>query len=468
MEDMTSIAVVVLDTLRKDAFEEFFEWLPGTRFENAWSTGSRTVPAHASLFTGQYPSEAGVHARSETLDCAEPTVAEQLRDAGYATSAFTCNPYISATFGFDRGFERVGESWRVRNRDPDLFDWTPFVSETRGTGPGRYLRAIVRCLRADVDTLASVRHGGVLKLRDMGRGDLVGSDDEGGKHALRWLRDRSFDDREFLFVNLMEAHAPYNPPEAYRTIQLEGSPGLTEMLAETPPDVDPERVRQAYEDSVRYLADVYREMFAELRSAFEYVITLGDHGECFGEGGVWRHEHGLVPELTHVPLCISDGRSETRTDDRCVSLLDVHRTILSLAGVEDNGDSRGRSLNGPSLDDPDLGDADEGNDPSDGGRYLTELHGLGSRKRETLRLEGVSEELIEAYDVVLCGIALENGYYGYETIDEFQSIGTPPSGADPASVMDDLIADLTPREVGDADDDLPEEVIEQLRDLGYA
>lgn len=449
---MTSIAVVVLDTLRKDAFDEYFEWLPGTRFENTWSTGSWTVPAHASLFTGQYPSEAGVHARSETLDCPEPTVAEQLREAGYTTSAFTCNPYISATFGFDRGFEHMEGSWRVRNRDPDLFDWTPFVSETRGTGPGRYLRALVRCLRADVDTAASVKHGLTLKLRDMGRGDLVGSDDEGGKRALEWIRNRSWNGRQFLFVNLMEAHAPYNPPEAYRTVELDGSPGLREMLAETPPAIDPEIVRQAYDDSVRYLSDLYREMFAELRSSFEYVITLGDHGECFGEHGVWRHEHGLVPELTHVPLCVSSGREGIVTDDRCVSLLDVHRTICSLAGVEPDGSARGRNLE----------------DPIESGRFLTEFHGLGPRKREMLRLEGVSEERIEPYDRTLRGVVLESKYYGHETIEGVAEHGSPPVGVDPTAVMDDLVADLDVRAVGGSGDDVPEEVVEHLRDLGYA
>lgn len=55
-----NIALIVLDTLRKDSFDEHFDWLPGRRFENAWAPSHWTVPVHASLFTGHYPSEVGV------------------------------------------------------------------------------------------------------------------------------------------------------------------------------------------------------------------------------------------------------------------------------------------------------------------------------------------------------------------------------------------------------------------------
>jgi hypothetical protein len=59
---VTRIALIVLDTLRKDAFDRHFDWLPGRRFEHAFSTANWTTPAHASLFTGWYASEVGVHA----------------------------------------------------------------------------------------------------------------------------------------------------------------------------------------------------------------------------------------------------------------------------------------------------------------------------------------------------------------------------------------------------------------------
>jgi arylsulfatase A-like enzyme len=92
---MTRVALIVLDTLRKDAFDQYLSWLPGRRFEQAWSTAKWTMPAHASLFTGKYPSEVGVNAKSEGLDCSEPVLAEVLSDVGYTTHAFSANLMVS-------------------------------------------------------------------------------------------------------------------------------------------------------------------------------------------------------------------------------------------------------------------------------------------------------------------------------------------------------------------------------------
>lgn len=47
-----NVAVIVLNTMRKDVFDEHFDWFPGVRYEEAYSIESYTVPAHGSLFTG--------------------------------------------------------------------------------------------------------------------------------------------------------------------------------------------------------------------------------------------------------------------------------------------------------------------------------------------------------------------------------------------------------------------------------
>ncbi len=69
------IALVVLDTLRKDYFEEEFEWLhsTGTYFDNGWSTSHWTIPAHASLFSGRYACEIGTGAKKSAFDGQEDT-----------------------------------------------------------------------------------------------------------------------------------------------------------------------------------------------------------------------------------------------------------------------------------------------------------------------------------------------------------------------------------------------------------
>ncbi len=49
-------------------------------------------------------------------------LAEQLADAGYTTRAFSCNPNVSQSFEFDRGFEEFEGGWRLRSLEDDVFD----------------------------------------------------------------------------------------------------------------------------------------------------------------------------------------------------------------------------------------------------------------------------------------------------------------------------------------------------------
>lgn len=443
---MANVALVVLDTLRKDSFDNAFDWLPGRRFTNAYSTGSFTVPAHASLFVGKYPSELGVHSKNRNLDCSEPTLAELISNSGYNTKSYSCNPYISNAFGFDRGFNDFCGSWRLKHLDPDLFDWKSFISKTRDDGPTRYLKALWGCVTGDCETISSLKHGLHLKTRGMDLFDN-GIRDDGAEECLEYIRNETFDSDEFLFINLMEAHAPYVPPQEYRTVELGKSPGLFESISGSV-DADPETVRQAYEDSVKYLSDIYKKIFEELSDDFDYIITLGDHGEMFGNHGMWTHVHGVYPELTHIPLVIS-GDGVSGTEETPVSLLDVHRTVLNITGVE--AESRGQDL----LD-----------DVSQVGR-ITEYHGLIQDRVYRLSQQDISDDLIDKYDSELRGVLLAGGYYGYETVDRFMEVGK--SVDDPQERLSEIIADLSVREVeSENNEKLSQETLDQLEDLGYA
>ncbi|WP_440010351.1 sulfatase-like hydrolase/transferase [Halomicrococcus sp. SG-WS-1] len=432
-----NVAVVVLDTLRKDAFDEHFDWLPGVRFEQAYSTSHWTVPAHASLFAGRYASELGVYAGAQLLDCPDPVLAERFGAAGYATRAFSANVNVSQPFDFHRGFDQFEGSWRLRALAENSFDWDRFIVETDDMGPQRYLLALKEVLAGDCATVPSLKRGALLKLRDLGWGRSTR--DDGAEEALAFVRDADFGDEEFLFVNLMEAHTPYDPPEEYRTVEPPELNGLRATLGE--PVADPDRVRRAYDDSVRYLSDRYREIFAALREQFDYVVTLSDHGEALGERGDWEHLCGLAPEITRIPLCISgDGLGGERHET--VSLLDVHRTVLELADLD--GDSRGRDLLG-------------GPDDRD---WLVEYHGLTDRHRAALARDGIDAA---ALDRELHALAAP-GYYGWETPDGFREEGDLD---DPRERIDALVADLDRRDVSD-DVAVSEAVEAQLRDLGYA
>ena len=439
---MTNIALIVLDTLRKDYFDKHFDWLPGTRFENAWSTSHWTVPAHASLFTGRYASEVGVHAGSKDFNCPEPTIAEILRDEGYTTRAFSCNINISKNWRFDRGFEKFTGNWRVRSVQGDIFDWDVFISETRDMGPSRFPLAIWKILRGECDLIPSLRRGILLKMRDAGIGHET--KDDGGEEALSHVESTDFGDNEFLFLNLMEAHTPYNPPDKYQTVEPPEVDGLKAKVSGE--EYNDEQIQQAYDDSVRYLSDIYRQIFDQLHESFDYIITVSDHGEMLGEYGVYEHMYGLYPPLTNVPLVVSGPSVETETRDETVSVLDVHETVAARAGLETDG--HGRDL----LDD------------IDSGTFLTEYHTITEVNYNSVLNAGYTD--VGYLKDELSGFASED-FYCCETFEDgFLEFGEYEG--DPHETLDELVDDIEKREVEASDEEIDEATLKHLEDLGYA
>lgn len=445
---MSSVALVVLDTVRKDAFDQYFGWLPGRRFEHAWSTGKWTMPAHASLFTGRYASEIGVNAKSEGLDCPEPTVAELVSEAGYTSHAFSANLMASPVFGFDRGFDSFDGTWRVNTNSKGLGGWRELF-ENGHSGLQKYTALLKYVSGGHYRITSSVAAGLFRRLSETKVLPVLEGHrwDGGATTLLDSLHQGQYTNTDFLFVNLMEAHAPYLPPNRYRTTP---DPSYDEVAATiTSDEPNGELVRTAYNGSVQYLSDRYRQIFTELEQRFDYVITLSDHGELFGEHGSWRHLHGVYPELTHIPIVIS-GDGASGTDIRTVSLLDVHQTVLSLMGVA--GASRGQHLLGSIRERP----------------AFVEYEGLRSARLEMMRKAGYEEQLIRSYDRPLAGIAMGENYYSYETLTGREERGTP-TGDEPYALLEEFKSLLSTCVQEDQRSvSVSEGVQARLEDLGYA
>jgi len=116
-----SLLLVTLDTTRADAmgWETDRVETPalaalaarGARFAQAYATAPETLPSHASMLTGLYPAGHGVHENARPLAASHPTVAERLRDAGWATAAFVSGYPLERQFGLARGFERYDDGF---------------------------------------------------------------------------------------------------------------------------------------------------------------------------------------------------------------------------------------------------------------------------------------------------------------------------------------------------------------------
>lgn len=430
-----SIALVVLDTLRYDAFSRAFDWLPGRRFSQAYSTSHWTAPAHASLYTGQYASEVGVHSKSPTLDCAHSTLAESLQNKDYRTRCFSANPNIVYWDGWERGFDDIVVPARLNPENEHLVDWDAFTRNSDPRGLWKLPAAVLHCLRADSPTLPALWQG----YRHFKQSPADG----GTKAATERVRATDFREREFLLVNLMETHTPYYSPDG-DPISVTAGDAFAETVE------NPNKIETAYTSSVDYLAETYRDLYPLLDREFDYVITLSDHGEMLGEHGMWNHGYGLYPELTHVPLVIDGPNLNDDTHTKPVSLLDVHRTIAALADVD--VESRGQDL----LNEPTERD------------FLTEYHGLLPFHREQFERDGVRTGLYEERDPPLHGIVTANGEYAYEThTDGLQ--GAEKTEEDKLQTrLDSIVDSLDQRSITEVETDVDEELRQHLEDLGYA
>lgn len=331
------VALVVLDTLREDTFDKHFKWIPGLRFTSAYSVSHWTLPAHASLFTGVYPSEHGTHSVSKSFDFSSDVLSERLRSAGYTTRAFSANMFISPAFGFARGFTEFEGSLRVKPTLPEYFNWTGYGSASEFELLN-YAIALRDMFLSDVSTIRSLRAAVANRLMNKGIWTPTHS---GSEDAIRWARDTDYTEDEFLFVNLGEVHTPYHYiPDSYKS-----NMGFTTHASEITGEMDHEtqlKTREQYANAASYLSNQYQRLFESLRQEMDYVVTVADHGESLGEGGRWEHDSGLWPELTNIPLVISGETIDDGTVDTPVNLLDVHRTISDICGVVASG--RGRNL----------------------------------------------------------------------------------------------------------------------------
>lgn len=298
-------------------------------YETAISPAGWSLPAHASLFTGLFPSQHGAHEQHQYLPPDRPTLAEILGLQGYHTLAFCTKPDVNPATGLDRGFR----------------EWNPPVS------------ALPRGLRI----AARKAHSGLAVMRGLG--------DKGARNrnrqvqaALRRLgaHDRPF----FLFVHYGESHGPYRPPKRYNRYLPKG--------------VSFESALQVNQDQWKYLAGLVRmdERDFEILTALydgaityqdarigqvlgwleasgmldrTVVIITADHGDNIGDHGMLAHKYCLYDSLVHVPLIIHYPPGTTapgRVGDQAQTL-DLVPTILDMLGNPASGGSG--SQRGPSL-----------------------------------------------------------------------------------------------------------------------
>ena len=177
------------------------------------------------------------------------------------------------------------------------------------------------------------------------RGRGLSGDEAMLKPSEEWLTKQKESGTPFLATYLTSAtHYPYTVPDSYEQ----------ERFAE-----DEELNR--YLNAIR-LQDVFLEsLFDQYKSLGLYedtvFVILGDHGEAFGEHGLYAHGNTPHEEALRIPMIVHDpGRFENGARvEAPVSQLDILPTVADLLGYEiDGGAYQGSSLLEPLPEDRSL------------------------------------------------------------------------------------------------------------------
>lgn len=327
-EGAPDVLFVVMDTVRAQSTSTYGYGRPttpvltelaseGIRFDQATAPATWSLPAHASLFTGTFPSVHQAHGETRYLDERLPTIMEVFAQAGYETRCFSANPHISASFGLTRGFDACDKAW--------------------ASGEGaRQFTFVFRLL----DHLG-----------------LGGVDDKGGRKVVgniqEWMAERT-DRPAFVFVNFLEAHFPFHQlPEEYLTAfqnrrsstlqhadQLAFGAQMGRLLSDAEIAEIREPMIDMYDGGVRYTDALVGDVMQIWRDAGTLddtvVVVLGDHGEVVGEHGAFGHLSAVVEEDLRVPLVFRyPGHVPAGVViEQPVSTVGTFATLTALAGLD--------------------------------------------------------------------------------------------------------------------------------------
>lgn len=293
-------------------------------FETARSASRYTLTSHLSMLTGVYPSDHGARmTRQELSPRRSPSIAGLLRREGYRTGAFVGTGVLAAPTGVGFGFEHYD----------DAVD--PPVCDTRAW-------ALVH----DLQSLAArfgppwSRNGQPHWIQDFFRpADQVLS------RARAWIE--TDDGRPwFCMINLYDVHWPYLPEESSRAEWVAPYDGIVDGYHDRsdryPADYrmqprDDAHLRELYDAEMAQLdahVDAFLGALEPLRADTAVLVTA-DHGEAFGEGGLYEHNDILEPQV-RIPFVLRPHAAANEAPRRVpapVSGVDVAPTLLSLAGV---------------------------------------------------------------------------------------------------------------------------------------
>jgi arylsulfatase A-like enzyme len=343
--DGPSALLVTIDTLRADhlgAYGHAEARTPvldglaseGILFEQAMTATVLTGPSHTSILTGLLPLQHGVIENAQRVPTEVATVTEHLGRGGWDTSAFVSGYPVTNPVG---GLLERFDHW-----DDDLRPHRIIHRRACKVAVASFAEFFLDKTGVDVDP--------------RWRKAPVVTD-----AAVAWMDAQDSERPFFSWVHYFDPHLPYEAPhelERAETLSFEGPHG--EGWYELHPDAKrsviedeaaAERMRHMYDAEI---ALVDRELGRLIEAARRragpeglWIVVTSDHGESFGEHGVW-YRRELYDASLHVPLLVippegSDLPRGQRIAEQ-VRLIDVTPTLLDALDFDAPLTTEGSSL----------------------------------------------------------------------------------------------------------------------------
>jgi arylsulfatase A-like enzyme len=305
--------LVSIDTLRPDHLSCYGNPRPtsprldelaraGVRFTDVTAAAPWTLPSHATMLTGLYPSHHGVKSHETRLPADVVTLAEELQARGFETLAVVNTHNLGAPqYQLGQGFAR--------------FEYITETDRDARTG---------RLLNPNMGEVVVSTAKELLAKRD---------------------RARPF----FLFLHFYDVHTDLTPKAEYRaefvqpyqgkldgrTQQLNGVRKRGEHLSEA----DVRFLEEMYDAEIRTFDELFGRFLdwlgeQGLRDETLFLVT-SDHGEEFQEHGGVLHGRTQYQELLRVPLLVAGpGVPQGLVLDDPVHGVDVTPTMLGCLGID--------------------------------------------------------------------------------------------------------------------------------------
>ncbi|MCB9419408.1 MAG: sulfatase [Ardenticatenaceae bacterium] len=378
MQSRPDIIFIVLDTQRADRLgcyghetavtphlDQFAR--QSVLFEQAISPAQWTIPSHASMFTGLYPTTHQVTQSSQSLGPDTPHLAELLAGQGYETIGFCNNPLVGIlNNGFKRGFKTFYNYGGAFPSVPHESSRSPWPLKRLTSAYTQFLRRIsypIQNFFGQSDLAFRISLNAWLTPLWSKYANFKGQNARSVRDVSHFLRQR--DKRPsskplFLFLNLMETHLPFWPPaefvnkvapymqeneEARRIMAAWNRESFRwpAPLAEPLGELESRVLSDMYDAEVAYQDDYLGELLGVLngRANQHNTLTLivADHGDGLGEHNFMGHAFVAYQELVHVPLLMQWPERIARPErvTTPVSTRRVFHTMLDAAGCADCG-----------------------------------------------------------------------------------------------------------------------------------